>query len=55
MTTAPLDTRLRRLRLGYMAQSVDAHNTESIRQKHSFLEFLGASSMASSTLATTRA
>ena len=37
-----LDTKLRRLRLGYMAQSIEAHNTDSIQQKHSFLEFLTA-------------
>jgi DNA replication protein DnaC len=40
MITSPLETRLRRLRLAYMAQSVEAQNAESIRQKHSFLEFL---------------
>lgn len=40
--TADLDTRLRRLRLGYMAQAVEAQNTESIRHKHSYLEFLTA-------------
>jgi len=40
--TAPLDTRLRRLRLGYMAQALEAQNAESLRQKHSFLEFLEA-------------
>jgi DNA replication protein DnaC len=40
MSNQPLETRLRRLRLGYMAQSVEAQNAESIRQKHSFLEFL---------------
>lgn len=37
-----LDTKLRRLRLGYMAQAVEAHNADSIQQKHSFLEFLTA-------------
>jgi DNA replication protein DnaC len=42
MTTQPLDTRLRRLRLGYMAQAFEAHNAESIQAKHSFLEFLEA-------------
>jgi len=42
MTKAPLESRLKRLRLGSMAQSFDAQNTESIRQKHSFLEFLEA-------------
>jgi DNA replication protein DnaC len=40
--TAPLDTRLRRLRLGYMAQALEAQNAESLRQKHSYLEFLEA-------------
>jgi DNA replication protein DnaC len=42
MTAQPLDQRLRRLRLGYMAQAVEAQNAESIQQKHSFLEFLEA-------------
>lgn len=42
-TSAPaLDTRLRRLRLGYMALALEAQNTESLRQKHSYLEFLEA-------------
>jgi len=36
----PLDTRLRRLRLGWMAQAYEAVNAESIKAKHSFLEFL---------------
>ena len=36
------ESRLRRLRLGFMAQAVEAQNAESIRQKHSFLEFLDA-------------
>lgn len=40
--TAPLDTRLRRLRLGYMAQALEAQNAESLKQKHSYLEFLEA-------------
>ena len=40
--TSPLDTRLRRLRLGYMAQAVEAQNADSIREKHSYLEFLEA-------------
>lgn len=40
MSTLP--TRLRRLRLGAMAEMVEAQNTESIRCKHSFLEFLEA-------------
>jgi DNA replication protein DnaC len=38
----PLDTRLRRLRLGYMAQAFEAHHAESLKAKHSFLEFLGS-------------
>ena len=38
----PLDTRLRRLRLAYMAHAVEAQNAESLQQKHSYLEFLGA-------------
>ena len=42
MTTPPLEQRLKRLRLGYMAQAVEAQNTESLRQKHSFLDFLEA-------------
>ncbi|HKI84148.1 MAG TPA: IS21-like element helper ATPase IstB [Candidatus Krumholzibacteria bacterium] len=42
MNPAPIDTRLRRLRLAYMAQSVEAQNAESLRQKHSYLEFLEA-------------
>ena len=40
MTSPTLEGRLRRLRLGYVAQAVEAQNTESIRQKHSYLEFL---------------
>lgn len=40
--TSPLETRLRRLRLGYMAQAVEAQNADSIREKHSYLEFLEA-------------
>lgn len=42
MGTAELQSRLRRLRLGYMAQSLDAQSAESIQQKHSYLEFLDA-------------
>lgn len=38
----PIEARLKRLRLGYMAQAVEAQNTDSIRQKHSFLDFLDA-------------
>lgn len=37
-----LDSKLRRLRLGWMAQAVDAQNTEAIRGKQSYLEFLGS-------------
>ncbi|MHC4917344.1 MAG: IS21-like element helper ATPase IstB [Planctomycetota bacterium] len=40
--TVPLDTRLRRLRLGYMAGALEAQNAESLQQKHSYLEFLEA-------------
>lgn len=40
--SSTLESRLRRLRLGFVAQAVEAQNTESIRQKHSFLEFLEA-------------
>jgi DNA replication protein DnaC len=42
MNTATLETRLRRLRLGYMAGSLQAQNDSSLSQKHSFLEFLEA-------------
>jgi DNA replication protein DnaC len=42
MSDHPLPTRLRRLRLGYMAEAVEAQNAESIRQKHSYLEFFEA-------------
>ena len=42
MTAAPLEQRLKRLRLGFMAQAFEAQNTESIQQKHSYLEFLEA-------------
>jgi DNA replication protein DnaC len=38
----PLDTRLRRLRLAYMAQAVEAQNADSLHHKHSYLEFLEA-------------
>lgn len=41
MADQTLPTRLRRLRLAWIAESVDPQNTESIRQKHSYLEFLG--------------
>ncbi len=40
--TVPLDTRLRRLRLGYMAGALEAQNAESLQHKHSYLEFLEA-------------
>jgi DNA replication protein DnaC len=42
MSAPTLESRLRRLRLGYMATAVEAQNTESIRQKHAYLEFLEA-------------
>lgn len=42
MSDQPLASRLRRLRLGYMAEAVDAQNTESISHKHSYLEFFDA-------------
>lgn len=37
-----LDTRLRRLRLASMAVAFEAQNAESIKHKHSYLEFLAA-------------
>lgn len=37
-----LDTKLRRLRLAWMAQSFEAQNTEAIRAKLSYLEYLTA-------------
>ncbi len=40
--SAAMDVRLRRLRLGWIAQSYEAQNTHSIQEKHSFLEFLSA-------------
>ena len=40
--TTTLESRLRRLRLGFVAQAVEAQNAESIRSKHSYLEFIGA-------------
>lgn len=40
MNTTEISTRLRRLRLGYMAQVLEAQNDDSIRNKHSYLEFL---------------
>lgn len=33
----PIDTRLRKLRLGWMAQQVEAVNAEALKQKHSYL------------------
>ena len=39
MSTA-LDTKLRRLRLGHMAGAFEAQNAESLKHKHSYLEFL---------------
>ncbi len=41
-SSPPLDTRLRRLRLGYMAQAFEAQNTDSLSNNHSYLEFLEA-------------
>lgn len=38
--TATLEQRLKRLRLGWIAQAFEAQSTESIRGKHSYLEFL---------------
>lgn len=40
MTTTPIAQRLKRLRLGYMAQHVESHNTDAIKGKVSYLEFL---------------
>lgn len=37
-----LESGLRRLRLGWMAQSFEAQNSESLKEKHSYLDFLGA-------------
>jgi hypothetical protein len=37
-----LQTKLRRIRLAHMATHVEALNAESIRQQHSYLEFLSA-------------
>jgi len=42
MSDQSLATRLRRLRLGHMAEAVEAQNADSIRQKHSYLEFIEA-------------
>ena len=39
MSEQTLEQRLRRLRLGYMAAHVEAHNAESLRAKNSYLEF----------------
>lgn len=38
--SSTLDIKLRRLRLAWMAQSFEAANTEAIRGKHSYLEYL---------------
>ncbi len=38
--TVTLEQRLKRPRLGWMAQSFEAQSTDSIREKHSYLEFL---------------
>ena len=40
MTDSTLPRKLRRLRLGHMAQNVEAQNERSLHQKHSHLEFL---------------
>ncbi len=40
--SSALDTKLRRLRLGCMASSSEAQNAESLKHKHSYLEFLQA-------------
>jgi DNA replication protein DnaC len=40
--SSPIQTRLRRLRLGYMAQAFEAHHAESLKAKHSYLDFLDA-------------
>ncbi len=40
--SSPLRTLLHRLRLGYMAQVSEAHDAESLKSKHSSLDFLGA-------------
>jgi DNA replication protein DnaC len=40
MSSNSLESRLKRLRLGWMAQSFEAQNAQSIAEKHSFLEFL---------------
>jgi len=39
--TATLEQKLKRLRLGWVAQSFEAQNAESLNEKHSYLEFLG--------------
>ena len=40
--SSALDTKLRRMRHGWMATAYEAQNTESIRTKHSYLEYLEA-------------
>lgn len=40
--SANLESRLRRLRLGHLADVLEAQNAESLKQKHSYLEFLDA-------------
>lgn len=40
--TETLTQKLKRLRLGFIAQNYEAQNEESIREKHSFLEFFEA-------------
>ena len=36
-----LEQKLKRLRLGWVAQSFEAQNADSLKEKHSYLEFLG--------------
>lgn len=40
--SSSLEQKLKRLRLGFIAQNYEAQNADSIRQKHSFLEFFSA-------------
>jgi DNA replication protein DnaC len=40
--TEAMEQQLKRLRLGCMSQNFEAQNAESIREKHSYLEFLSA-------------
>ncbi len=38
--SAALEQKLKRLRLGWVAQSFEAQNAESLKEKHSYLDFL---------------